>query len=255
MKIRVPFVAIVAIVAGLMGFKTIGNYYNEAVGSMTAMEYVAQVAEEKPMELIVEGNRDDKEEEDIVVKQTFSTYSSPINFSELRNINEDVEAYIKIGDKISYPVLFDESDKYLTQDIYGNHSKAGSIFFDQYLDPAGALRVVYGHHMNDSWATKKEGSMFAIIDDYNKKSQFESGDAITMYYPDHEETLTPMVCVRGISDGALRDIHTAHDLRAFANDKEITQGSIADFTGNLYVFVTCNYAGDDFRTYLFCTAE
>ncbi len=89
-----------------------------------------------------------------------------IDFEKLKNINNDVIAWIKIEDTyINYPILQGPTDEYyLKKDIYKRYNYSGSIFVysninKQFLDEN---TVIYGHNM-------KNGRMFANLNNiYNK---------------------------------------------------------------------------------------
>lgn len=249
---KVPYITIAAIVVSVFSLNAIKGYVSNVVTNKLTTSVITEIAEETESNSV---------EDDIVknvplnLEAEVKEYVSPINFNDLKEINNDVVSYIKIGENVSYPVLYDGTDKYLDHDIYGNKSASGAIYMDSKLDPTGALRVIYGHHMNDSWVTKEEGSMFAIVDDYTNADQFNSETPINVYYEYKEVSLKPMACVVGKADAELRNINTADDLRNFAADKTIAQGEISEFSGDLYVLVTCNYWANDNRTYLFCVGE
>src|SRR5699024_9321455 len=78
-------------------------------------------------------------------------------FEELLKQNEDVVGWITIDDtQVDYPILHSSDNiEYLTENYYGNQSRAGSIFMDFRNDitSSNLNTVIYGHRM-------KDGSMF-----------------------------------------------------------------------------------------------
>ena len=76
-----------------------------------------------------------------------------IDFEKLKEINQDVVAWIKIDNTyINYPILQGETDEYyLRKDIYKRYNYSGSIFIysdanSQFLDEN---TVIYGHNMKN----------------------------------------------------------------------------------------------------------
>ena len=74
-----------------------------------------------------------------------------INFSELKSINPDTRAWIKLtGTLINYPVVHStDNDYYLHRDLYGNYSFSGTVF-SSYLnrwDGTDDNIILFGHNM------------------------------------------------------------------------------------------------------------
>lgn len=64
-------------------------------------------------------------------EETEETYTSPIDFERLWQINSQVVGWLRIPDTaVDYPILHDpeSNDTYLYTDIEGNESAAGSIW-------------------------------------------------------------------------------------------------------------------------------
>lgn len=240
---RVPFITIIATVAAVaVGGVLYSNNVQaqeesvqmEELKSSVVSETVVEVAEETATETVEETTGEVEEE----------TYVSPINFSELRAKNSDVHSWITIDDTaVDYPVMNSGDESYLHLNFDGEKSSQGSLFVDPSSDDS--LTIIYGHNM-------KNGSMFHDVDRFNGKDFFESHKSIKLYEEDKESELQPVVCMYGKADDSLRGIKSAEDLRAFAEGKTISNGSIPEELGNLVILVTCNYAGSDFRTYLVC---
>ena len=239
---RVPFITIAAVSAAIiLGGVLFSNHAQaqeesvqmEELKSSVVSETVVEVAEEKATETVEE-----------TTKNTEGTYISPINFSELRAQNADVQYWISIdGTSVDYPVMNDGSEDYLHLNFEGERSSQGSLFVDPSSDDQ--LMIIYGHNM-------KNGSMFHDVDRFNGKDFFESHKSIKLYEEDKESELQPVVCMYGKADDSLRGIKTAEDLKAFAKNKTVSNGEIPEEISRLVILVTCNYAGSDFRTYLVC---
>jgi len=103
----------------------------------------------------------------------------PINsLKSLQKINKDVVGWITIdGTKIDYPIVIGETnEEYLSKDVYGNYSLAGSIFLDyrnsRKLDDI--YSVIFGHHMNG-------GTMFGNVQKFINRDFFEKHKTGTLY--------------------------------------------------------------------------
>lgn len=92
-------------------------------------------------------------------------------YRELYAMNNDLVGWITVpGTKIDYPVVQSPKnrDYYLYRNFQGKHSSWGCIYAREECDvftPSDNV-VLYGHHM-------KDGSMFAQLDKYKRKSYWE----------------------------------------------------------------------------------
>lgn len=84
-----------------------------------------------------------------------------IDFESLKQINQDVVAYIEIPDtNISYPILqANDNEYYLSHDINRKYNSCGAIFLDK--DNNSNFKddntVIYGHHLT-------RGTMFTELE-------------------------------------------------------------------------------------------
>lgn len=239
---RVPFLSIAAITAAvIVGGVLLSNKTQAQEESVKMEELKSSVVSETVEDTTAEAVVETVEETDEVEEET---YVSPINFAELKAQNSDVQAWITIdGTSVDYPIMNDGTENYLHINFDGEKSSQGSIFMDPASDDS--LTIIYGHNM-------RNGSMFHDVDRFNNKDFFESHQGVKLYDEDKESELSPVVCMYGKADDAVRSIKSAEDLRSFAEDKTISNGSVPEEIGNLVILVTCNYAGSDFRTYLVC---
>lgn len=176
-------------------------------------------------------------------------YVSKYDFDILREENEDIIAWINVpGTNIDYPVLFDGTDKYLYTNLNGKDSASGSIYVDaaasNVLDDA--INIIYGHHM-------KSGSMFADIDEFSEKDFWDEHQEINIFMEDRELRLHPVMGVVGVSDVSLKEVQDVETLKKFCKGKTIVNGEIPEEWSQMYVLITCNYTGENYRTYLFCS--
>lgn len=105
------------------------------------------------------------------------TYS----FEQLMALNPDVCAWITIDNtEIDYPVVQGEDDfAYLSKDVLGEPSAAGSIFLEceNSRNFTDFYSILMGHHMQG-------GKMFGNIDLFTEESFFRENDTGTLYLPD-----------------------------------------------------------------------
>lgn len=238
---RVPFLSIAAVAAAIVVGGVLLSNRTQAQEESVKMEelkssIVSETVAETTTEVAVETVEEAKIEEE--------AYVSPIDFTELKAQNADVQYWIYVdGTNIDYPVMNDGSESYLHLNFDGEKSSQGSLF----VDPSSndSLTIIYGHNM-------RNGSMFHDVDRFNGKDFFESHKSIKLYEEDKESELQPVVCMYGKADDSLRGIKTAEDLKDFAKNKTVSNGEIPEEISRLVILVTCNYAGSDFRTYLVC---
>ncbi|MEE0945921.1 MAG: class B sortase [Acutalibacteraceae bacterium] len=109
---------------------------------------------------------------------------NPIDFSALKERNEDVYAWIRIPDtKVDYPIL-QSGDKpenyYLNHNIDGEYEFAGCIYTQKLnsKDFSDPNTVIYGHNM-------KNGTMFKALHKFRNKDFFEANKYIYIYTPGH----------------------------------------------------------------------
>ena len=106
----------------------------------------------------------------------------PIDFDGLQEINPEIYAWIEVpGTKINYPILQHEGEDqsyYLTRDMYGERSQAGSIYTEDYnnKDFQDYHTVLYGHNM-------KNGSMFHNVRYFSEREFFDEHHELYIYMP------------------------------------------------------------------------
>lgn len=121
--------------------------------------------------------------------------ASPDNsesFAQLRKINPDVCGWITMdGTGIDFPVLQGENNmSYISRDVFGNFSLAGSIFLDSRNDPAfeESYALLYGHHMAD-------GNMFGDLDKYKEEPFFTANSSGQLILPEKVYRLEIAACL------------------------------------------------------------
>lgn len=125
------------------------------------------------------------------------------SFAQLRRINPDVCGWITMdGTGIDFPVLQGPNNlSYISRDVFGNFSLAGSIFLDCRDDPDFGERyaLLYGHHMAD-------GNMFGDLDRYKEEAFFSENRTGQLILPDRVYRLEVIAClVTGASEKNIFD--------------------------------------------------
>ena len=104
-----------------------------------------------------------------------------IDFEDLLNRNGDVIAWINVpGTEINYPVVISRDNyEYLSRDLDGNHSSAGTVFIDMINLPDFTERVtvLYGHNM-------KNGTKFAGLHRFRDVEFFKENRELKLYMPE-----------------------------------------------------------------------
>ena len=220
------------------------NGYLKQRGSENVYRELAQEMETSPEE---ETQQESLREE--------PAYAAPVDFEHLRQLNPEVVGWLTIpGTAIDYPILHDpeSNDTYLTRDIEGNESAAGSIYLDcdNAADFSAYHNVIYGHHM-------RNGTMFADIMKFRDQEFLENHQTITIYLPDRELHLCPYACLYTTPDGFRRktQFDSREQLQEYA--EEMVKNATAFIKPEqeierLYSLVTCSYEFEDARTILYC---
>lgn len=107
---------------------------------------------------------------------------SAIDFESLKDINEDVIAWIDIpGLDISYPVVLgDDNDYYLRHTFKGTYNVSGAIFFDSAMNANPNEQpntLIYGHNQNN-------GKMFSNLHMWEDEAKAREDDLIVLYTPE-----------------------------------------------------------------------
>lgn len=113
----------------------------------------------------------------------FEVPEREIDLAGLRETNPDIYAWLYVPDtNVDYPVLQREGDAdyYLTHDLEGAESAAGSIFTQYYnsKDWTDNHTVIYGHNM-------KNKSMFATLHNYEDSQFFDEHRYFYVYTPEY----------------------------------------------------------------------
>lgn len=107
----------------------------------------------------------------------------PIDFAELRKMNPEIYAWIRIpGTEVDYPIVQRPEDDayYLDHTIEGEAGLPGSIYTESLnkQDFTDKNTVIYGHNMKDN-------TMFGSLKDYKDSAYMDEHSEVYIYTPEH----------------------------------------------------------------------
>ena len=112
---------------------------------------------------------------------TVPVMRNPIDFDQLKAVNEDIVGWLRIRAlDISYPLVQGEdNDYYLHRTFERTDNFAGCLFMncDNEADFTDQNTIIYGHNM-------KNGSMFGKLKNYNDPEVFNNTASTGIYTPD-----------------------------------------------------------------------
>lgn len=163
------------IIVGIVVLLLIGG-----VGGFLAFNHRGSANSDMPYAESAGEAYDDAKEKN--VEEADDPYDTKVDFDGLKEVNEDIYAWIKIpGTNIDYPILQNTEqpdDYYLNRTMDGQTGLPGSIYTEKYNttgfnDP---VTVVYGHTLHD-------GTMFSELKKYTDKEFFDENRTIYIYLP------------------------------------------------------------------------
>lgn len=222
----------------------------------------ASVGEEEETEDF-DSLEDDKTVEEIQKKQTISgkevvtvtengkqitvpTMRNPIDFTELKQKNEDIVGWLRIrAHGISYPVMQGEdNDFYLHRTFEKEDNFAGCIFVN--CDNSGNFTdqntIIYGHNM-------KDGSMFGKLKKFREEGVFDKSKYFWMFTPDliYEYRIFSATVVdkTGITYQSFFTQEDFDTLMQHAFETSVIDGSDVDVNMNDRIMTLSTCTGDD----------
>lgn len=177
-------------------------------------------------------------------------------YQELYAMNNDLVGWITVPDtQIDYPVVQSPKkvDYYLNHNFNGKYSAWGCIYAREQCDvftPADNV-VLYGHHM-------KDGSMFAGLDKYKKKSFWQDHQYFTFNTLYEEHTYQVIAVFKtsanlgeGFSYHIFNYASSEEDFNEFISTVHSLQmyktGVTAEYGDMLLTLSTCEYTLDNGR--------
>lgn len=126
-----------------------------------------------------------------VVSSSDTAYSaggiiSSMNFKPLKEINEDIVAWIFAeGRSIDLPVVQGVDNDYYLNHLYNHeYNKLGTLFLDfqNKDDFSDKNTIIYGHNMSD-------GSMFSVLENYKDQEFYNDFPEIDLFTPGGDYTI------------------------------------------------------------------
>ncbi len=186
-------------------------------------------------------------------------------FQALCEVNPDIIGWLRAGDAVDTPVVFNgDNSYYLDHDLYGDYDAGGTVFADQVnenwmTDP---LVLIYGHSMNN-------GTMFGRLKMYADIEYLHANPLVT-FDTIYGEKATQYVPFAIFSASMLENNDAYFDLRRYWAYEEMDQEAIQRFLDEaiwrsvlqipvevttedrILVLVTCSYDTKDGRFMVFC---
>lgn len=171
--------AVVFVAAGIWLYQIWNGYQQAEREYQDLRKYVKEIPEKTP-----DGNVEQQEQE---------TVETSVDFEKLKQINEDIVAWIQIPEiGVDYPVVQGEDNEYYLHHTYRKEAnKAGSIFLD-YRNRADFTEqrvIIYGHNM-------KDGSMFSNLKQYQDSVFREESGTAYLYLPEKTLQMESVACER-----------------------------------------------------------
>lgn len=181
------------------------------------------------------------------------------SFAELQAVNEDVCAWLTMdGTRIDFPVVQGSNNfEYLSLDVYGKFSLAGSIYLDSRNSRAwtDAYSLLHGHHLD-------QGRMFGDLDLYKREDFFRDNRTGTLITPEGAWQLDVIAYLAVTStDGVIfapqRFLTDAAGVYQYIEEKAVylhedTLALAAAENAPLLSLATCSSEASEARTIILC---
>lgn len=158
-----------------------GNEHeSEAAGEAAVLTSVEALEDPATLESKVEAAAKEEAVEN-GESRTLPALKNPINFTELKAINEEIIGWIRIGAlNLSYPVAqAADNDYYLHRTFERVDNFAGCIFLNcdntRYFTDQNT--IIYGHNM-------KNGSMFGTLKEFEKQETYDKNPYFWIFTPE-----------------------------------------------------------------------
>ena len=173
-----------------------------------------------------------------------------VDFSELSRLSGDVVGWLYLPDTvINYPLVQGSDNAYyLDRFLDGRVSSGGTLFVD-FVCPAdfsGRNTLIYGHNM-------KDGSMFALVDDYADKSFYEAHPVLYLNTPTQNYRIDIFSAFTTDPESFVYTTEFADEsdyynfLSALLSSSEIRCHSSVSLQDRVVTLSTCTYSGEDLR--------
>ncbi|MBE6114939.1 MAG: class B sortase [Erysipelotrichaceae bacterium] len=238
-KLSTLLLVLSLLTAGLSAYKL----YEAYIGYQQASEILKEVHQHittTVIELPKEDPVAEKPQEEIV----------GINFTALKDINEDIFAWIEVPNtNISYPILQSyNNDYYLNRLMNRKWNPSGSIYLDyrNSQDFNDIHSIIYGHHM-------KNGTMFAALIGYKKQEFYDQNPYFYLITPTTKYTVSifSAYSLMPTEDAWKRSFESDTEFENWiadtVKDSLFIPNSIPTSKDRIVTLSTCDYNYDDER--------
>lgn len=190
----------VLLAAGIWIFQIVSEYQRADQEYEELTEYIRETDEEDTPQDDKTENEEDEETEGLGSAEDFT-----VDFEALKQINEDIVAWIRIPGVLDYPVVQGtDNSYYLHHTFRKEYNIAGSIFLDSRnaADFSDGKNIIYGHNMRD-------GSMFHVLRKFQDLDFYQANREIWLYLPDGSVQVYEIVgCEEVKAAGAVYELQT-----------------------------------------------
>ena len=163
------------------------------------------------------------------------------DFQMLYEENEDIVGWLKLGDRIDYPVVKRDNDFYLTHNFYGRKDSNGTLFVNMYneLWPRDDVLLIHGHNM-------RSGAMFGTLLRYERYDYLKKHPVVT-FRTIYDEQDVYYVPVAGFNASMIPDNKDYFDITRINFEDGLTDGNEdegVNGTGNENADETANETGN-----------
>lgn len=235
----------------LHGYKDAERRYDSLAGAVVAAPAFSveeAVPGLSPEASPLEGETPDAPSGEPAPSQETSPVS--VDFEALNQYGGRVIAWIHLPHTIiNYPVAQSaDNEYYLERFLDGSPISGGTLFADCACpsDLSGQNTIIYGHNM-------KDGSMFALIDDYAVQSFYEQHPVMYLNTPTQNYRIDIFSCFTTDPESFVYSPAFASTedydafLRRLVDSSEIDCGVEPSADKRIVTLSTCTYTGDDVR--------
>lgn len=232
----------------LHGYKDAERRYDSLAGAVVAAPSSSEETVLSPAASLEEGEKPDAQPTEQDSPQEVSPVS--VDFDVLNQLGGRVIAWIHLPHTIiNYPVAQSaDNEYYLERFLDGSSISGGTLFADCACpsDLSGQNTIIYGHNM-------KDGSMFALIDDYANQTFYEEHPVMYLNTPSKNYRIDIFSCFTTDPESFVYTpaFASTEDYAAFLqrlkDSSEINCGIEPSSDGKTVTLSTCTYTGDDLR--------
>lgn len=180
--------------------------------------------------------------EDVIIEKEVENENThedtlSIDWNKLKEINEDIIAWIKIkGTNINYPILKDKDLYYLKHSFNKQWNSNGSIFVMNNKPFEENKTIVYGHNM-------RNGIMFSVLGRYLDENFFDTHRNFEIYTQEKNYKATVFSCYSigvNIEENNIKDLDFDKEIQYYKNKSKIQVQDVENIK-KIVKLSTCSY--------------